>query len=255
VTLPRAYAVNESQLLAAGLGLREDSIALFDDCYKPGSALTEISDWASTAVNGANAAVAAATIGIDATNRAEGVYSLATGTTDTGRAAIRSSGNVILLSRPYVELSMRVLINQFSTVSEEFSFSVGFNNNINGATLNAVDGAWFRYHRLVDGDFWACLTASESNADPTSPTNTTKTVTAVAPARSSTSERYQVLTIRILAGSVQFLIDGVVVATHTTHLPIVGTTGFGLRIFKSAGTTSRLAYIDWMRFLSTRGAR
>lgn len=197
--------------------------------------------------SGTGASVAETSSHVDSTNKAFGVMSIATGTTDTGRACFSTAPAAVIPGLQNMEVEMRVIVQTLSTVAEEYSCSIGFHDALINATLNATDGAWFRYHRAVDGDFWVCCTANNSDADPTSPTNFKKTVTAVAP--SVSGGRMQRLKIKFSNGGtvVEFFIDGVLVATHSdSTVPSARNTALGGRIFKSVGTTGRSFWVDYV---------
>jgi hypothetical protein len=147
-------------------------------------------------------------------------------------------------------VEIRLFLSALSTVGEEFSVIAGFSDNFNAATLNAVDCAFFRYNRLLNGgNFWACVTSSNSNADPANPTNTSVTVTSVAPTISSELMQTLKIVSSKTTGVCRFYIDDVLVATHTQNIPTGAgrLLGHGVRILKSAGTAGRTVFLDWMR--------
>ena len=49
------------------------------------------------------------------------------------------------------------------------------------------------------------------------------------------------------AGNVKFYIDGVLVATHTTNIPIIALP-YRNTIEKTAGTTARILSLDYLQF-------
>jgi len=161
------------------------------------------------------------------------------GTTTTGYCAMSTGSAMVIPGLADMDFRWRATLTALSTVGEEYSAIIGLHDALAGTTLNATDGVYFRYHRLVDGDFWACCTANNSDADPTSPTNFTKTVTTVAPVISSAAFQEFRILITEAGTKVRFYIDDVLVATHTTNIPAARNTGFGARILKSAGTTAR----------------
>ena len=180
---------------------------------------------------------------MDTTSRAKGVVKLNTGTDAAGWTCLTSQAAAFLASLVRADLRIRLNIGALDDGVDTFDVVAGFHDNLRGTTLNAVDGAWFRYIKTLNGDFWACCTAASSNADPAAPTNFQETVTAVAP--TVHSARMQILRIIVETGRVRFFIDGALVATHTTVVPI-DKTGVGLRIRKTAGTTSRFVQPDYV---------
>ena len=172
-----------------------------------------------------------------------GVASIATGSSSAaGRSSLRSGMAALTMGQAWDTFEAKCRVGDLSVSAQEFNVSVGFHNSLNAATINAVHGAWFRYHRAVDGDFWTCHTADNSDADASAPTNHTKTVTAVAPSISA----FQLLRVDVLAGGLvaNFYIDHVLVASHSTHVPLNRQVGCGARITKSNGTEARALFID-----------
>lgn len=205
-----------------------------------------LGDW-SNSVGGAGAvATVTTTDHVGGSLHVVGEWGIGTGTTATGRGAFYKPPFVGFGDGTTYEFEARVTNGALSTVAEEFQLTVGFGDTFNAAGL-PVDGACFIYRRLTDGDFWVCVTRSNSVE--------TKTVTAVAPAGYSAMT---ILTIVVndTGTSVLFYIDGVLVGTHASNIPTGASrlTGMGMKLEKTAGTTARFAYVDYFFLRKTRTA-
>jgi len=99
--------------------------------------------------------------------------------------------------------------------------------------LNAIHGAAFRYDTGVDGTaFWRCVTGNNGGSE----TSTTTTVAI------TSSTRY-LLRIEAGASNVNFYIDGVLVATHTTTLPTATQLmGYAARCTTLTGASRRILW-------------
>lgn len=252
----RGYTQSKRRYPAFIEGLREalfdfvasqDSNVYFNDFVAPWpTAANGLTEQVGVSINGASANVQTGnTEGIDSVRRARGVLSLLTGTATTGRAALRTSSQMTLLGMRHEKFEASVLIaSELSTVGEEYTVDIGYSDVLNSGTLAPTNGALFRYNRLVDGDFWTCITSSNG-----SPTKVVTTVPVVA--NNGTTTPFRVLGIEAPVGGseVIFTIDGVQVARITQTIPREAGrhTGFGMRILKSAGNTSRSVFFDWMR--------
>lgn len=168
-----------------------------------------------------------------------------TGTTTTGYSGLYYAQNDVLVGNgtAWVAAARLATASSLSTSGEEYVCTFGFSDTLNAAG-EPVDGVYFVYRRAVDGDFWVCVTRSNSTE--------TKTVTSVAPTYST----MKIFRIEINSGgtSVDFKIDGSTVATHTTNIPTGAgrQTGIGWKIEKSAGTTTRYFYGDYVLIEATR---
>lgn len=121
---------------------------------------------------------------------------------------------------------IRTRILTLSDATNTWTFRAGFSDNLLG---EATDGAFFRYTDSVNGGRFQAVTRNnnvETAAD-----------TGVAVAANTT---YRLLVDVNAAGtSVDFYIDGVLVATITTNIPTASgrETGFVIQCLRSAGTT------------------
>jgi hypothetical protein len=167
----------------------------------------------------------------------QGVLRFATGTTSTGLAQKRLGDNNSTshyLGNGIYTLQFFVNIETLSTSSERFY-------SIFGATTNAAfgntNGIFFIYDEGV-GTYgtaspnWKCITRNSTI------TSTITTIPVVA------SQWYVLkIVVNANASSVQFYIDNVLVATHTTNIVTIITPR--VAHVKTVGTTSRNAYVDY----------
>lgn len=190
-----------------------------------------------TTVNGAGAAATIVATGVDTTNKAVGVVQLSTGTNASGRATISQSTNAIKVDAfKNTAMEWRSNVPVLSTAAQEFGFFCGLATAT--TTLAQTNGMYFLYNRLLYGDFWVLVTVNGGVA--------TTTTTAVA----VSTTNFQKLRVDTVDGtSAAFYIDGTLVGTHTTNLPISTRVGLVTGVFKSAGTTARTTLVDYMDFM------
>jgi len=168
----------------------------------------------------------------------------ATGTTTTGRSANYDGDESLWFANGWTwMLEIRVCAETLADATQDYAVYVGFCDN--NATANEPnDGAYFKYVRSVTGTFWVATTANNGSR--------TSTTSAVAPVALT----MQVLKINVneAGDSVEFRIDGTLVATHTSDIPTASarSTGIGQKIVKSAGTTSCNLYIDYIHLQGSR---
>lgn len=187
----------------------------------------------TSTVAGTGAALA---VGVSIPNRA-GVASHTTGTTATGRACLLSSvaGISIQGATGVLTFDSANALSALSDGTNTYTAIIGFIDTNSAATQ--TDGVFFRYTHTENGGNWSCVTRTAGVE--------TSTNSGVAP---SVANTFQTLRIVIYDGaSVDFYVNGVVVATNTTNIPgATGYMGLGLGIFKAVGITARLLYTDWV---------
>jgi hypothetical protein len=210
-----------------------------------------MSPYSNTVANGGS--LADSTAFVDHITKAVGVAAIGTGTSNAaGMSGLSTAVSAVTLGTRALTFEAR-LSGSTSTSAQEYSIIVGFGSNFLLSTLNAVNCAYFRYARVVDGTKWACITAKDSDADPANPTNTTKHVTTV----DFDPNDMHVFRIECTtAGVVTFFIDGVQVHQTSLNVP-TDPAGFGhqvatgCRVLKSNGTgTTRAAFVDYMSLLA-----
>lgn len=168
-----------------------------------------------------------------------------TGTTNTGYASHFSEGNVGVQFNSgggswIYESSIE--IQSLSTVLERFRFISGFGNSPTNA--NDSNAIFFIYDEggvsngTTASPYWQCIT-SNNNVRTLTTTNVL------------VNELFNTLRIEINAAgtSVVFKINGNIVATHTTNIP-VGLNKFNIKqgIVKSIGTTNRSVFCDYLGY-------
>lgn len=147
------------------------------------------------------------------------------------KSSIQLRSDSIRLGTADMFFEKLIRLPNLSSAAQEYTATFGLNDNsAYDANGNAVDGVYFCYNRLVNGDFWTLKTASNSVI------TTTVTATAVV---ASTLYRLGVL---IKDGtSAEFFINGVSVGSHTTNIPtgLGRETGFQYKMDRIAGTANR----------------
>lgn len=170
-----------------------------------------------------------------------GVVQSTTGTTSTGRAALASGTSVLRFGAAAWLFEASLQVPTLSTSGERFALLIGFIDT--HSTVNQADAAYFLYDEggvalgsTASGN-WQCVTAN----------NATRSVSATATAVGTGFVRLGIA-VNAAGTSVDFLIDGSVVATHTANIPTASgrDTGFGGLIIKSIGTTARAVNYDYM---------
>lgn len=210
-------------------------VEVFDDLIAP------------LAWNGSTAGTGSARTTASAFNAAEntvGMVGCFTGTTTTGRAGNYDGDEGLWFANGWTwMLETRACVDTLADATNDYVVYLGFcDNNANANEPN--DGAYFKYRRSVTGTFWVCSTANNGTR--------TDTTTAVAPA-GLTMQVFRI-DVNEAGTSVEFRIDGALVATHTTNIPSASarSTGIGQKIVKSAGTTSRTLYVDYIHLQGSR---
>jgi hypothetical protein len=163
-----------------------------------------------------------------------GVIVGASGTTTSGRTYIYSSAvnsDPLLLGGGVATFYARAAVPTLSTGSETFSIRHGFFDTLTGESTDAV---MFRYTHSVNGGKWEAVCRS-NNVETAADTG----VTVAAGIAAADFETFEI-TVNAGATSVEFKIDGAVVATITTNIPSGAGrfVGHGCLGLKSAGTTS-----------------
>tara|TARA_R110002126_G_C10490983_1_gene504798 strand:+ start:41391 stop:43250 length:1860 start_codon:yes stop_codon:yes gene_type:complete len=176
-----------------------------------------------------------------------GVVELGTGTTSTGYLSINTGNNAFRLGEGITSFGARVCPWTLSTATDEYICKVGFGNDITSGGLgNSACG--FRYDRVGDGVNWRCITRNGGTE-----TNTDSGVVVLASATGTNMVSLS-FTVNDDGTSVEFFIDGVSVATHTTNIPTNNArVGYGVEMEATAYTSlePRLG-VDWTKFTCIR---
>lgn len=183
--------------------------------------------------NGAGAGVTQASL---STFR-PGVAANATGTTTTGRCGSCSLELPLfwLSDAADIGITWMVTVSALSDGTNTYTAEVGLvtHDGSGRTTAAATQGIFFRYNSAVSPNWYAIT----KNLSSETPTDTGIAVSTAA---------WPVLEISYSPGGpALFLIDGVQVASHATHLPAEFVSLVdAASIYKSAGATSRSLYAD-----------
>lgn len=189
------------------------------------------------------------TLSLRATNQ-QGFIQMSTGSTLTGNAGIYGSTNqnfnFLAIGGGAIGFITSIRLANLSTSLERYRIVIGF--GVTGLNASDITGIFFTYDEggtqngTSASPNWQCITTINSVR--------TLTVTSVA----ATTSAWQKFTIEINAAgtSVDFLIDNVIVATHTTNIP----TGIAsanvitpkIAIGKSVGTSGRSLFADYFGY-------
>jgi hypothetical protein len=166
-----------------------------------------------------------------------GVIQSGTGTTSTGRAGV-TTANLSSFDFTGGNLFFDAAANipTLSNSTDTFTVYIGWVDSLTGAGTNGVR---FEYTDAAGtGAQWECVTRN----------NNTETRTAVG-SNVVAAQYYRLqIVVNATGTSVNFIIDGTTVATHTTNIPSTNTrrAGAGHNIIKSVGTTARTIEVDWL---------
>ncbi len=171
-----------------------------------------------------------------------GEAELTTGTQSNGYAGLYTRQPTLFFSYGAWVFKYNHWVSALSDATDRYQTLIGFFDT--ESVVNQVDGAYFLYDEggVSTGSAasanWQCVTVN----------NSTRTFTTTGTAVTATS--YQKLEIQVNAAgtSIDFIINGSTVATHTTNIPTTSAraTGFGTLIKKSAGTNARLSRQDYL---------
>jgi len=175
-----------------------------------------------------------------------GVHTLSTSTVATNWANHVSSGvaSMYLGNGAWV-YETSINSSNLSDVTNRFRIVSGF-GSASGASAE-TDGVFFTYDEggTLNGTAasanWQCVTVANSVR------TLTTTTTAV------TNAAWHKLRIEINAAgtSAAFYVDGVLLATHTTNIPLGSSSRFVVvkqGIFKTIGTTNRVMWVDYLGY-------
>ncbi len=134
-------------------------------------------------------------------------------------------------------MHFRVRIPTLNDGTQRFYTFIGWKSV---ATANPTESAYFTYD--LDGTQtgstasanWQTVSAFGGNREWTTTSSAVPTNT------------WQTLSIRATTSAVQFYIDGTLVSTHTTRIPVAGR--IYIQIFKTNGTTARFLDVDYATF-------
>jgi hypothetical protein len=193
---------------------------------------------------GAGAALTTSTFGVDSTEKASGVVVMGTSTSTAGGSSIQDNTYVFTFGFGFTyEMSMRIAFDALSDGTDTYHIRIGF-MDAQQTQAAIVDGAYFRYSHGVNSGKWQAVTISNSSE--------TAEDTGVA-AEAAVYHVFKVVT-NSDATQVDFYIDGVKTNDITTNIINSASrlTGKALVIEKTAGSTARSLYVDYISFAVTR---
>lgn len=186
--------------------------------------------WTSTTSYGAISKVAI----LDANS--PGLLQFSTGTNSTGRSCLYQGTSNMFFGGGAVIWSGRFRFEDLSISTQEYIFDAGFGDQT--TTSDHTDGVYFEYRRASGGNYWRCVTASNS-------TRTINTTTS-----NIIEDTWYNLRIEINATATQalFFVNNILINTITSNIPNSSTKVCSLnnRLRKSVGTTDRLVYLDYI---------
>lgn len=208
----------------------------FDSIY------TKISLTSFNNGGGLGSASVPSTFGVDSTEKASGVVALSTSTSTAGGAAVQDVTYTFTFGFGFsFEINLRVALSALSDGTDTYTIRIGMLDSYTGAP---VDGAYFRYTHGTNSGKWEAVTVSNSTetAEDTGIT-----------AEASIFHTFKVVT-NEAATQVDFYIDGTKTNDITTNIinSSARVTGKSLTIEKTAGSTARIMYVDYVSFSSTR---
>lgn len=184
------------------------------------------------------------TFGVDNTEHATGVIDMSTSTSTAGGSAIHDTTYLFTFGFGFsYALSWRAAISVLSDGTDTYKVRIGFIDSISSST--PVDGAYFEYTHGANSGKWEAVTVSNST-ETREDTGITAAIT-----------NYSVFKIVVNSDATQvdFYIDGTKTNDITTNIinDSARTTGKVATIEKTAGSTARHLYCDYVLFTQTRG--
>jgi len=172
-----------------------------------------------------------------------GYANASTGTTITGNAGTGIANNAIGIANGQIIIETSIMIPTLSTSVERF---VVFNGLMNFSNYSNPSNAIFFYYD--EGGIlptatpnWKCYTIRSLTR--------TATITSI-PVTANQWYKLKII-VNADASSVGFYIDGVLVATHTTNIPLNIGYSFDSMIQKSVGLTARTMQMDYSAISQT----
>ena len=175
-----------------------------------------------------------------------GVHAYATGIVATNFAQHLSSGAVTMyLGNGAWVFETSINILQLSTALERFRTFHGFAVFTGQATES--DGVFFTYEEggIFNGTAaspnWQCVTSA----------NSVRTLTTTSTAVTASAWNKLRIEVNAAGTSVAFFLNGTLVATHTTNIPLGSNSRYLLvkqGLYKATGSSSRSMYVDYLGY-------
>ena len=192
--------------------------------------------WENT-TSGAGAAAQPA-LGLD---NHPGLVYVSTGTTTTGRGVI-NKGNVFQTGADFIRYESLIMFPDLATVAQDY-WSVFGLSEMTASDITPTTGIYLEYRRSNSTNWRGCCTSGGST------TRTTGTDVAV----SEDVWHYLVFEVNTAASSVTFYVDGTNIGSVTANIPS-NPTYINMMIVKTAGSTARVAYMDYVKYYSEFGS-
>lgn len=133
------------------------------------------------------------------------------------------------------EIELYVRLSSLSDATNNYRFDVGLIQYYTGTNTR---GAFFRYNHALQSGNWGCVSGHLTTA-------------AVTDSGVAVTTGWTRLTLRYDGTNLTFYINGTLVATHSSDLPI-SDLGYnyhiGVGMSRTAGTAARYFYMDYMRY-------
>jgi hypothetical protein len=175
-----------------------------------------------------------------------GVHAYATGIVATNFAQHLSSGIVsIYLGNGAWVFETSINLSNLSTALERFRTFHGFALSVSQGT--ETDGVFFTYEEggIFNGTAaspnWQCVTVA----------NSVRTLTTTSTAVTASAWNKLRIEVNAAGTSVAFYVNGTLVATHTTNIPLGSNSRYLLvkqGLYKATGLTSRNMYVDYLGY-------
>jgi hypothetical protein len=170
-----------------------------------------------------------------------GIYYGTTHTGTSGAAGLAGSISINLSGLNRLSLAFRFILNTLADGTNSYRVFLGLNHSVAANSTPTTRSAGFFYSNASAN--WQAYTYNSSTG--------TTTDTGVAASTSA----FNIFLVRANGtNSVEFLINNVLVATHTTNIPSSAVCPY-FSMLKTAGTTARDFYIDWARLSGSGNAR
>jgi hypothetical protein len=171
-------------------------------------------------------------------------YSTATATTNYANHT-NASVAILWFGAGVWNFETSININTLSDATNRFRWLSGFGSN--GANTQEGDGVFFTYDEggTLNG------TAASPNWQCVSVANLVRTLTTTSVAVTNGAWTKLRIEINATGTSAAFYVNGTLVATHTTNIPLASNNRFVLvkqGIYKTIGTTARLVYCDYLGY-------
>lgn len=184
---------------------------------------------------------AVSSFGVNSTEKAYGVLQLSSGTSTAGGSFV-SRGLFITFGFGFeLTLEFRAAVSALSDGTETYTVFLGFNDATNG---NGVDGAYFRYTHGTNGGRIEAVTRS----------NSVETAEDTGVSFVAGEFRKLKIVVNEAATQVDFYIDDVKTNDITTNIinDSARMTNATYVMKKTAGSTARLLYLDYAKYIIQR---